>query len=61
MNEIYCFERYKGYYIAVEQLDTNLYEGIAYKHAVQNPGFTVKGFSGEDCLIKLEVLIDENY
>lgn len=61
MNEIYCFERYEGYYITVEQLDANLYEGIAYKHAVQNPEFVVKGLSGEDCLIKLKELIDENY
>lgn len=61
MNEIYCFERYEGYYLAVEQLAVDLHEGIAYKHAVQNPEFVVKGSLGEDCLIKLKELIDENY
>lgn len=59
MNEIYCFDRYEGYYIAVEQLSSGEYEGIAYKHAHQNPEFVVKNISGEDCLNVLKGMIHE--
>lgn len=62
MNELYCFETYKGYTIVIEYKEYHelQYEGIAFIHSQYNPEYVGYDKDGEALFNDLKRKIDND-